>query len=190
MNSETDPTSMTQRSTLTVGELGEQLVAEWLQAQNWVVLHHRWHCRWGEIDLIARQVERNREDTGVQEETKTQESPLKYPSRYLTSPILAFVEVKTRSSGNWDADGLLAITPQKQAKLWQAAQLFLTQHPDLVNLPCRFDVALVRCQRLSRRSVCDRIDSSPSLIQLGQPLLRSGYQLILQDYIPSAFEGA
>jgi putative endonuclease len=182
---------MGQRSTPTVGELGEQLVAEWLQAQNWVILHHRWHCRWGEIDLIARQVERTREDMEAQEEpTKTQGSPSKYSSRYLTSSILAFVEVKTRSSGNWDDNGLLAITPQKQAKLGQTAQLFLAQHPDLANLPCRFDVALVRCQRLSGRSSRTRIHSSPSLIQLGQPLLRSGYRLILHDYLPSAFEGA
>ncbi len=221
-----------------VGELGEQLVAEWLQTQNWVILHHRWRCRWGEIDLIACSGARDRggESRGstgshtiaerddsvagrspVRRSTtsfgKQGESFLPISGRETASPhqgsgaspaspaspLLAFVEVKTRSNRNWDADGRLAITPQKQAKLLQAAQLFLAEHPDFANLPCRFDVALVSCQRISQRSQRDRTDLSPSPvvsgkatqvspIQLGQPIFRAGYRLILQDYIQSAFE--
>ena len=165
-----------------VGELGEQLVAWWLHTQDWLILHHRWHCRWGEIDLIAQQQEwRNGRIS---------------PPHPLT---LAFVEVKTRSQGNWDADGLLAITPQKQAKLWRTAQLFLAERPDLENLPCRFDVALVRCQHISQRSRIDETAVSPSVeaigkaiqvpsVQLGQSVIVAGYRLILQDYIQSAFD--
>lgn len=150
-----------------VGELGESLVAAWLQAQDWVILHHRWRCRWGEIDLIAQNL--------------------------TPSPFLAFVEVKTRSRGNWDGDGLLAITAQKQTKLWQTAQLFLAENPHLVDFPCRFDVALVRCQRLhchdlelSLSAAFDILQSCQ--IQLGKPMSLGGCRLILQDYIPSAFE--
>lgn len=219
----TDPTPAPQNPTPNVGELGEQLVAEWLQAQNWVILHHRWRCRWGEIDVIAQHEERHRgdEEANSLPNLETNRKLYSFPTtpRYAASapgyanantasPQLAFVEVKTRSSGNWDADGRLAITPQKQAKLWQAAQVFLAEHPDLTNLPCRFDVALVSYQRVTQRSRRvshippseEPIHSSSSPvaignaipvppIQLGQPILRLGYRLVLQDYIPSAFDG-
>lgn len=146
-----------------IGELGEQLVAQWLQTQGWVILHRRWHCPWGELDLIAQQ----------------------------GSAELAFVEVKTRSRGNWDADGLLAITPNKQAKLWQTAELFLAEHPALSHLPCRFDVALVSCKRISPHSHKKNapLDSSPTGSKaLAQSLAVAGYQLSLQNYIQAAFE--
>ena len=169
-----------------IGTLGEQVVAEWLQTQGWVILHHRWRCRWGEIDLIAQQEDRGKE--GAREN---------HPGTF--SSLLAFVEVKTRSKGNWDADGALAITPQKQAKIWRTAELFLAEHPDFANLPCQFDVALVNCQRLSQHSrhkdtvssllpgAIDKAIQVPP-VQLGQPVLVAEYQLILQHYIQSAFE--
>jgi putative endonuclease len=162
-----------------IGELGEQLVAGWLQTQGWAILHHRWRCRWGEIDLIA---QRNPSQQEVLDP--------KQPTRSCLESLLAFVEVKTRSRGNWDADGLLAITPPKQAKLWQTAQLFLAEYPDLTNLPCRFDVALVSYRRVSqdsRRTAIGKDEQVPQ-IQLGQPVLVAGYQLTLQDYIQSAFD--
>jgi putative endonuclease len=98
-----------------VGDRGEILVAQLLQDNGWRILETQWRCRWGELDLIA--CDRN---------------------------WLLFVEVKTRSDRNWDADGSLAITPKKQVKLVKAASIFLSQHPRLSTLACRFDVALVR----------------------------------------------
>jgi len=153
-----------------IGVLGEDLVAQWLRSKGWVILHRRWRCRWGEIDIIARK----------------------------SSPMLVFVEVKTRSCGNWDAGGLLSITPQKQAKLWQTARSFLATYPLFGNYPCHFDVALVCCkplsktqrQELSEPFVTLEASASPvSLLVSGATGGNPGYQLLLQDYIPSGFDG-
>ncbi len=101
-----------------LGQLAENLVADWLQQQGWQILARRWRLRRGELDIVALHSEQG----------------------------VAFVEVKARSRGNWDAEGLLAITPVKQVKLLFTAQMFLVAHPHLADLPCRFDVALVRNQ--------------------------------------------
>lgn len=132
------------QSTTNIGTLGENFVAEWLRSQGAIVLAQQWTCRSGELDLVI----------------KTNDA------------IVAFVEVKTRSRGNWDSDGLLAVTPQKQQKLLIAAQLFLLKHPHLAEFPCRFDVALVRHSKQKRgnRSIPSHLTSFK-----------------LQDYIQGAF---
>jgi putative endonuclease len=97
-----------------LGNLGENLVADLLKAQGWLILAQQWHCAWGELDIVA-----------------------------CDRHWLIFVEVKTRSLGNWDLNGALAVTKSKQKKICLAALEFLGQHPHLTNLDCRFDVALV-----------------------------------------------
>lgn len=156
------------------GMLGEELVAQWLRQQGWQIIEQRWRCRWGELDIIAM---RTSDLTDVH-------SGL--------CPILIFVEVKTRGRGNWDRDGLLAVTEAKQAKLWQTAEMFLGDRPDLADYSCRFDVALVRCNSTTRddshlRVLSPQEQLSNLTIKPGHPILLSGYQLILQDYIASAF---
>jgi putative endonuclease len=134
------------------GKKGEEVVAQWLMSRGGRVLHQRWRWKRGEIDLIA-----------------------------IESDTLLFIEVKTRNRSNWDADGLLAITPQKQARIVRTAELFLLKHPHLAEQPCRFDVAIVRHQPMNRSIV-------------GTPLhiladLTTGKHLLLIDYIPGAFDG-
>jgi putative endonuclease len=181
-------TANSSASHLKIGHLAEALVAQWIGEQGGEVLHRRWHCRWGELDLIAL-IPGNMPGSGQ-------------PScdrQFVPAPpsALAFIEVKARSRGNWDATGLLAVTPQKQAKLWQAATLFLAEYPDLADVPCRFDVALVRCDRLSsaKSQPVSRAPASPansptlwpSPIMLGCPVMSGSYRLTLQQYLPAAF---
>jgi putative endonuclease len=142
-------------TTAELGTLGENLVAQWLQARRWVVQARQWHCRLGELDLVMAQ--------GL-------------PG---SQGHLAFVEVKTRSQGNWDADGLMAITRRKQAKLWKTAQLYLLKQPQWAEATCRFDVALVACRQGAAPGGTD-----PSRWwDLGD-----GRYLVLQDYIDCAFD--
>jgi putative endonuclease len=134
------------------GKKGEEVVAQWLIARGGKVLHQRWRSKTGEIDIIG-----------------------------LESDTLLFIEVKTRNRSNWDADGLLAITPQKQSKIVRTAQLFLLKHSHLAEYPCRFDVAIVRHQPI--RTVI-----------VGTPLhiltdLTDGQNLLLIEYISGAFDG-
>jgi len=97
-----------------LGNLGENLVIDLLKAQGWLILAHQWYCAWGELDIVA-----------------------------CDRHWLIFIEVKTRSLGNWDVNGALAVSKSKQKKIYLAALEFLGQHSHLSNLDCRFDVALV-----------------------------------------------
>lgn len=137
-----------------IGRLGEQLVCQWLIQKNCQVIQQRWHSRFGEIDLIA---------TGQSGQGA------------LRSKTLAFIEVKTRSQGNWDADGLLSVTRAKQKKLQITARYFLVRHPHLSELPCRFDVALVVCLPY------------PPANRLSLPIPSAQRYLSLQTYIRDAF---
>ncbi|MEH1919347.1 YraN family protein [Nostoc sp.] len=148
-----------------IGSLGEDLVAQWLQSTGWIILHRRFSSRWGEIDIIAQH------DGQTGEKLLTQHS------------LLTFVEVKTRSSGSWDAGGRSAITPQKQAKIWRTAEIFLAQYPEKADYSCRFDVAIVYCQRMSKNLT--------GVIANQEALATSsvdGYKFKLQEYIPAAFD--
>ncbi|MEG4339792.1 YraN family protein [Microcoleus sp. D3_18_C2] len=165
-----------------IGTLGENLVADWLQQQGWEILHRQWHCRWGEIDIIA---------LGRDEESEInigkENSPFPIPHSPFPiphSPTLTFVEVKTRRRGNWDAGGMLAVNTRKQAKLWQTAEIFLSTHPDLANNSCRFDVALVRCEpsQQNTKQILPPLTAASS-----QYSLAGNYRLTLQEYIRSAF---
>ncbi|MBU7584938.1 MAG: YraN family protein [Nostoc sp. TH1S01] len=160
---------------LDIGQQGEDLVTQWLQSNGWLILHRRFSCRWGEIDIIAQY---QRGEGGQNSKLSTQHSALS--TQHST---LAFVEVKTRSSSNWDAGGRNAITPQKQAKLLRTAEMFLAEHPEKADYPCRFDVAIVGYQKISKlptklASAQDALFSS----------LVAGYEFRLEEYIPAAFD--
>ncbi|MBE9205045.1 YraN family protein [Nostoc sp. LEGE 06077] len=166
-----------------IGQLGEDLVTQWLQSTGWLILHRRFSCRWGEIDIIAQYQGEQVEEQGAGEpgcRGAGVQGSIALSTQHST---LAFVEVKTRSPGNWDAGGRSAITLQKQTKLWRTAEIFLAKYPDKADYPCRFDVAIVSCQQIS---------ALPTQITSAQNTLFSssvaGYEFHLQEYIPAAFD--
>lgn len=82
-----------------LGRWGEDLVARDLRSRGCTILAAGWHCRWGEIDLIA--------------------SDGKY---------LRIVEVKLRKNADF-AQAREAVDRRKQDKLRAAAGYYLTGHP-------------------------------------------------------------
>ena len=146
-----------------IGSLGEKLVGKWLYLQNYDLLQQNWRCRWGEIDIIAQdKVDR----------------------------IIVFVEVKTRSQNNWDENGLLGVNTAKQGKIIKTASLFLAKHPQLAELPCRFDVALVNYKKnpLLRSKDTEINIGEITRLTIGQPVVVKQYQLTIESYLESAFE--
>ena len=84
---------------LAVGRYGERVAAEHLQAAGLVVLDRNWRCRWGELDLVARDGE-----------------------------VLVGVEVRTRRSLAAGTP-LESVTPRKVARLRRLLGLWRQEHP-------------------------------------------------------------
>ena len=92
----------------TSGQTGEVLAAQFLEAHGFRILGRNVHSPYGEIDIIAEDGE-----------------------------TLVFAEVKARKK-NTLVTGAEAVTPAKQRKLTQTAQLWLAENPTF--LQPRFDV--------------------------------------------------
>ncbi len=181
-----------------IGAKGEELVAKWLQSTGSIILHRRWTCRWGEIDIVALQQEtwekikiESQLKLKLESELEPNQKNREYPIHKLENSrlncdnsVLAFVEVKTRSRGSWDAGGRHAIDRKKQGKIWRTAQMYLAQNSDKADLPCRFDVAIVQFQPKSNQHAVKKV--------IGKEVLANSstqeYQFTLEEYILGAFE--
>jgi len=80
-----------------VGKAGEEVAIQYLRQQGYQVLERNYRCRFGEIDLIARD-----------------------------GSTLAFIEVKTRRSQTF-GPAAAAVTLAKQRHLVKASQVYLTR---------------------------------------------------------------
>jgi len=124
---------------IAIGQGGEALVRQWLLHRDWHIHQQNWHCPWGELDLVAQ-----------------------------SDRTLAFVEVKTRRRLGCDRGGVMAVGLAKQQKLIKTATFFLSEYPELQELDCRFDIALVSYAPTGKGE-------------------QGKYQFILQNYIENAF---
>ncbi|ROS61933.1 putative endonuclease [Frigoribacterium sp. PhB160] len=82
-----------------LGRRGEDVAAEWCEAQGMRVVDRNWRCREGEIDLVA-----------------------------LDGDEVVVVEVKTRSGTGWGSP-VEAVTPVKLARLRRLAGAWHEAHP-------------------------------------------------------------
>lgn len=97
-------------SSKAVGNQYEALAAEYLQKDGYDIIERNFHCRQGEIDLIARDGE-----------------------------YLCFVEVKYRASGAF-GNPLEAVAPGKQRRISRTALYYLAVKGYEESQACRFDV--------------------------------------------------
>jgi putative endonuclease len=80
-----------------VGKAGEEVAVQYLLQRGYHILQRNYRCRFGEIDLIARE-----------------------------GRTLAFIEVKTRRSQRF-GPAASAVTFEKQRHLIKASQMYMTQ---------------------------------------------------------------
>ena len=92
------------------GTWGEALVADYLRRRGCRLEAHSYRCRFGEIDLIAKQ-----DDTYI------------------------FIEVKYRT-GRTAGDPTSAVDGKKQKKISKTADYYRMLHQIPMDVPCRFDV--------------------------------------------------
>ena len=95
------------------GDRGEAAVARYLRKKGYVLLASQWRCRFGELDLVAK----DRRGT------------------------ICFVEVKLRSSTGHGLPREF-VDSRKQERLRKTAAAWLARR-DLLEAPVRFDVAEV-----------------------------------------------
>ena len=117
-----------------LGRRGEALAAKTLEKREFTIIAQNWHCREGEVDLIARRADE-----------------------------WYFVEVRTRRSTMYGSPEE-SITPQKRTRMEAVARRYLNEHipDDDVAWHLSFvAVEMDRAGRLQRITVYPDLDGEP-----------------------------
>lgn len=107
-----------------LGRLGEEVARKYLEMKGWQILESNYKSHLGEIDLIVIQ-----------------------PG---ATPILVFVEVKTRRS-YYHGNPAASVDLRKQKRLFQVANSYLEYYQSASEPHCRFDVIEVLCTKSGLR---------------------------------------
>jgi putative endonuclease len=97
-----------------IGKLGEDYAEKYLTTQNYQIIKRNYHCKFGEIDLIAQKFSQ-----------------------------LRFIEVKTRTSDQFGTPEA-ALTYPKKSKILKTALTFLSQNYPNRALSWRIDLITVK----------------------------------------------
>ena len=100
-----------------LGKRAEELTAAELIRRGCQILETNYRCRYGEIDIIARD-----DDT------------------------IIFIEVRSRRSDETTCPAE-SVNHKKQAKIVHTARYYLSSHNEFIDFDCRFDVSSVRFER-------------------------------------------
>jgi len=101
------------RSRRMTGAKKEEAAANYLIKQGYEILERNYHCRFAELDIVAREGE-----------------------------YLCFVEVKYRNSSRYEApEGVISF--KKMQKVCQGASFFMRENRILPDTPIRFDVVMM-----------------------------------------------
>jgi putative endonuclease len=111
-----------------LGAWGESVAAHRLEAEGYRIVDRNWRCAQGEIDLIAQ--------TGAE---------------------LVFVEVKTRK-GKESGSPEEALTPTKQKKLMQLAQIYVEEQN--LDVDWRIDLVAIELDNSGKLLRCDHIPNA------------------------------
>jgi putative endonuclease len=103
--------------TKSLGDFGERIAAEHLEAKGFAIVERNFRVVEGEIDLVARD-----------------------------GDTIVFVEVRTRRGGATGM-AALSVGPRKAAQLLRAAEWYVERHPHCADLPQRIDVVTVELHR-------------------------------------------
>ncbi|MCL1848683.1 MAG: YraN family protein [Clostridiales bacterium] len=106
------PAQAMDRHRKTLGKQGEDIASAWLAAEGMRILHRNYRCRTGEIDIIGS-----------------------------IGGVLAFIEVRSRSSDRWGLPSE-SVNDRKKQKLQKLASYYLYQKGK-TELPYRFDVVSI-----------------------------------------------
>ena len=93
------------------GMQAEYLAWAWLKRNNLIILAKNYHCRWGEIDIIA-----------------------------MDHNTLCFIEVRYRKSVSYGLPAE-TVSHAKQQRLVRSAQSYLQQHRQYAAHDARFDIS-------------------------------------------------
>ncbi len=102
-----------------IGDQAEDYACDYLQKKNIAILQRNFRFKTGEIDIIAK--DKN---------------------------TILFIEVKFRKSIHF-GEPFEFVTPQKQHKIIQTAQLYLQKNNKLADHDCRFDVISIHNDKLT-----------------------------------------
>ena len=109
----TPPPARTPSDRQRLGSEAEERAAQLLRAAGYDILARNFHCRIGELDIVARR-----------------------------GGLLIIAEVRLRSSGRFGG-AAASITAAKRARIVRAARFLLARRPHLAALAVRFDTLLL-----------------------------------------------